>query len=261
MFSAGFSSGDCSRADAFPDFNQVLVHGFDVDGRQDQSAANATGRADGAEQIRPVEAPVAQCGAGGRRVLPRSGSAYFAARPLLRPGTRFRPACHRRARRAPPSLRLRSFFESLLGCWIRLRVLRANGETAELQPPQQLAYAAFVQADAKLGRDAITQIGAAEPDDAVAGQIGALLDPGCQLALLDPAQARGPAASRPVGKPIQTCLIIAVNPVSQRLTIHPAKPRRRLAAEAVEHHRYGQDARRLPGVRRSLGRRARLNKE
>ena len=52
--------GDCSRTDAFPDFNQVLVHGFDVDGRQHQSGANATGRADGAEQIGPGEAPVAR---------------------------------------------------------------------------------------------------------------------------------------------------------------------------------------------------------
>lgn len=52
--------GDCSRTDAFPDFDQMLVHGFDVDGGQHQSGANATGRADGTEQIGPGEAPVAQ---------------------------------------------------------------------------------------------------------------------------------------------------------------------------------------------------------
>jgi len=52
--------GDCSGTNAFSNFNQVLVHGFDVDGRQHQSGANATGRADGTEQIRPVEAPVAR---------------------------------------------------------------------------------------------------------------------------------------------------------------------------------------------------------
>ena len=167
-----------------------------------------------------------------------------AARPLLRPGTRFRPACHQRARRAPPSLSLRSFFEGLLGRWIGLRVLRANGEAAEVQPPKQLAHAALVQGDAKLGRDAVTQIGTAEPHHAVAGEIGALLDPGCKLALFNPAQARWPAASRPVRKPIQTGLIIAVNPVAQRLTVHPTEPRRLLAAEAIEHHRNGQDARR-----------------
>ena len=88
-------------------------------------------------------------------------------------------------------------------------MLRANGETAEVQPPKQLAHATFVQGDAKLGRDAVTQIGTAEPDDTVAGEIGALLDPGCKLALFNPAQARRPAASSPVSKPIQTCLIIA----------------------------------------------------
>jgi len=75
-----------------------------------------------------------------------------------------------------------------------------------------------------------------------------------RAALFDPAQARGPAASCPISKSLQTCLVIAVNPVAQRLAVHPAKPRRLLAAEAIEHHGNGQDARRLPGVRRSLGR-------
>ncbi len=65
--------GDCSRRDASPDFSQMLVHGFDVDGRQDQSAANATGRADRTEQIRPVEAPVAQCARAAPAPGPNSG--------------------------------------------------------------------------------------------------------------------------------------------------------------------------------------------
>jgi hypothetical protein len=51
--------GDCSWTDVFADFSQMLVHGFDVDGRQDQGGAHTTGWADGAEQIRPVKAPVA----------------------------------------------------------------------------------------------------------------------------------------------------------------------------------------------------------
>ncbi len=66
-------------------------------------------------------------------------------------------------------------------------MLRTNGEMAEVQPPKQFAHAAFVQGDAKLGRDAVTQIDAAEPYNAVAGEIGALLDPGRNLALFDPA--------------------------------------------------------------------------
>ncbi len=95
-------------------------------------------------------------------------------------------------------------------------MLRANGKTAEVEPSKQLAHASFVQGDAKLGCNAVTQIDTAEPHNAVAGEIGALLNPGCDLALFDPAQACGPAASRPVSKPIQTCLIVAVNPVAQR---------------------------------------------
>ena len=52
--------GDRSRSDASADFSQMHVHGFDVDGRQHQSGANATGWANGAEQICPGKAPVAQ---------------------------------------------------------------------------------------------------------------------------------------------------------------------------------------------------------
>ena len=107
-------------------------------------------------------------------------------------------------RRVPPLLSLRSFFERFLGFGIGLRVLRPDGETAVVKPPKQLAHAAFMQGDAKLGRNAVTQIGTAEPHNAVAGEIGALLDPGYKLALFDPAQACRPAASRLAGKPIQT---------------------------------------------------------
>jgi hypothetical protein len=83
--------------------------------------------------------------------------------------------------------RAAKFFKSFLGRGIGLRVLWANGETPEVQSPQQLTHAAFVQGDAKLSGYAVTQIGAPEPHDAVASEIGALFDPGCKLALLDPA--------------------------------------------------------------------------
>jgi hypothetical protein len=51
---------DRSGCDTCPNLRQMLVHRCDADDGQDQSAANATGRADRTEQIRPVEAPVAQ---------------------------------------------------------------------------------------------------------------------------------------------------------------------------------------------------------
>jgi hypothetical protein len=80
--------------------------------------------------------------------------------------------------------------------------------------------------------------------------------PGRNLALFDPAQACGPATSRPVCKLLQTALIVAMNPVAQRLAVHAAKPRGFPAAETVEHHGNGQHARRLLGVPCLLGRRA-----
>ena len=208
---------DCFGTHAFPDFNQVLVHGFNVDGRQDQRGAGAAGRADGTEQIRPVEAPVAQRARAGAAPGPDAGQRALLANPCLV----LEPDFNRLASRMPalvlPWLSPRSFFKSFLGCWIGLGVLRANRETAEVESPKQLAHASFVQGDAKLGRDAITQIGAAEPHNAVAGEIGALLDPRGELALFDPTQAGRPTAARPVGKPLKTCLVIAMNPVTQAL--------------------------------------------
>ena len=65
--------GDCSRADALADFSQMLVHGFDVDGWQHQTNANATGRADGAEQIGPGIAPVAPRARAGAEPGPDAG--------------------------------------------------------------------------------------------------------------------------------------------------------------------------------------------
>jgi len=52
--------GECSSSDAFADFNQMLVHGFNVDGRQHQGGANTPARANRAEEIGPGEAPVAR---------------------------------------------------------------------------------------------------------------------------------------------------------------------------------------------------------
>ncbi len=57
-------------------------------------------------------------------------------------------------------------------------MLRTDGKTAKVKSPKQLAHAALMQADAKLGGDAVTQIDAPEPHNAIAGETGALLDPG-----------------------------------------------------------------------------------
>jgi hypothetical protein len=61
----------------------MLVHGFDVDGGQDQSGANATGRADGAEQIGPGEAPVAQRARPGAAPGPDAGQRALLANPCF----------------------------------------------------------------------------------------------------------------------------------------------------------------------------------
>ncbi len=75
--------GDRSRRDACPNFRQMLVHGFDADGRQDQCAANAAGRADRTEQIRPVEAPVPQRARAAAPPGPDSGQRALLANPCF----------------------------------------------------------------------------------------------------------------------------------------------------------------------------------
>ena len=72
-------------------------------------------------------------------------------------------------------------------------MLGTDGEMTEVQPPEQLAHAAFVQFDAKLGRNAVSQIGTPEPHHAIAGEIGALLGPGREFTLFDPASPSRPS--------------------------------------------------------------------
>ena len=113
-----------------------------------------------------------------------------------------------------------------------MRVLGANGETAEVQPPKQLAHAAFVQVTHR------PRCGHANRHGGTAQRRRGQRSAPCStqdadFSLLDPAQARRPAGSEPAPQPIQTCLVVAVNPVAQRLTVHPAKPRRILAAETM----------------------------
>ncbi len=80
--------GDCSGTGAFSNFNQVLVHAFDVDGRQHQSGVNATGRTDGTEQIGPVEALVAQRARAGAAPGPDAGQRALLANPCFVPRLR-----------------------------------------------------------------------------------------------------------------------------------------------------------------------------
>ena len=150
-----------------------------------ESGANATGRAHRAEQICPVEAPVAQRARAG--IAPAPIRVSVPCCPTLASSWN-QISTGLPSARAPSASFAKSakFFEGLLGRWIGLRVLRANGEAAEVQPPKQLAHAALVQGDAKLGRDAVTQIGTAEPHHAVAGGDRRPARPRMQTCLVQP---------------------------------------------------------------------------
>jgi hypothetical protein len=57
------------------DLGQVQVHRLGVDERQHEGGADATGRADGTEQIRPVVTLIARCAGAAAPVCPDVGQA------------------------------------------------------------------------------------------------------------------------------------------------------------------------------------------
>lgn len=195
--SVDHQQGYCSRGGALADFRQVLVHGVNAGGRQDQSGASAPGRAGGAGEISPVEAPVPKRAWTAAAPYPDAGQRALLPNPCFiprfhggRPETGFRPVCRRRVYRALPWLSERRFFKGFLGFKIGLGMLRANRKAAAPKPSQEFAHAASVQGNHEPGCDAVSPVNAPEAHGAVAGQacpaakagIGAFLNPRCGLA-------------------------------------------------------------------------------
>ena len=101
-------------------------------------------------------------------------------------------------------------------------MLGAHGNATEIQPTQQFADAAFMERYTKPGLDPVTQISTAPAHDTVRRQIGTLLDPGVNLGLLRGGQ-HGPGTGMGViGQTGKATLIVAMDPVAQRLPVHRA---------------------------------------
>jgi hypothetical protein len=92
-----------------------------------------------------------------------------------------------------------------------------------------------VQLDAEHLLDALLEISAAPPHHAIFFSIGAVLDESSKFGFLSRSQPAGPARCFAVFKPRQTLYVIAMHPVAQRLTVHPAGFGRSLTVHAFNH--------------------------
>jgi hypothetical protein len=144
------------------------------------------------------------------------------------------------------------FFELRHDPLVLSRMAGARADGAEAELVQDLAHSALVVGDAEALGDEVLQVDSAPAHDPMHRPIRAGLDQTSQLRLLVRGQA-GRVALRPgVLQPIRAVCVEAVNPVAQRLAIHPADPRRLRPAHPVQHRGQRQQAPALVGV---LGRR------
>lgn len=135
---------------------------------------------------------------------------------------------------------------------------RAHREPAVAEPGQHLADRAFVQGDAEPPREFVAQIHPPPAHHAVTIRIGPGLDPGGEFRGLLGRQLRLRTGRLPIVQSAQAFGVVAVNPISQRLTVHPARLRRRLALRPLQHQRDRQHPTRRRTVPFPAGRPAQL---
>jgi len=119
------------------------------------------------------------------------------------------------------------------------------GEVEALEQPE---HAGFAVADAEATLDHIAQV-AGTPGDAagvpsraqpglgwaaVALKLGALEDQRLERGLLAFVQGAGAAGTGPIAQALDTLLVVAVDPVPERLPGHPGEPCRFLTGQAVQ---------------------------
>ena len=126
----------------------------------------------------------------------------------------------------------------LLGSRVGLGVAWAHRQATKAEAAQQLPDTSLVQFDIELSRDLLPKINHTPANHAVGLEDRAPSYPlGQRRFLLLRELARRTAAVRTVGQAGNAFGIVMMHPVAQRLAVHPAIPRRRLAALAFHHKR------------------------
>lgn len=108
---------------------------------------------------------------------------------------------------------------------------------------QDTADTTFIHHDKKAAKNALFQVAEPPSDNAVFSQVGALPDPLGQLRLLFIGEfGRGAACMRSIGQASDALLVIADDPVPQRLAVHAAASCRLSAIASVEHKCHSEQA-------------------
>src|SRR6186997_2618291 len=216
----------------------MLSHGFGVDGRHHDGRPGRARGTDGAEQICPIVAVIPHGGwsRAATAPYPRQGA------PLTHPGFIGEPDLERSVERRRCQRRAdekrEACFECLLCRCIFLRMARAHGKAPKPELTHDLADRALMKADGEFLLDPRSQINTAPADDAVSLQVRTVLDPSDQLGfLLRSETGRGTVAVGSVGQSSNALIIVAMNPITQRLPVHAAALSRVLPRTPFKHKR------------------------
>jgi hypothetical protein len=106
---------------------------------------------------------------------------------------------------------------------------------AEPKLLQDLSHGALVIDDAEALSHETLQVDPAPAHDAMHGPIRTGLDKTGQLRLLLGGQTRRVALRPSVLQPIRSTFVEAVNPITQRLPVHAADPRRLYPVHPLQH--------------------------
>src|SRR3954468_4135406 len=176
-----------------------------------------------------------RAGAGAFRVLPIAARGHSSGRSAPRPGTRSRRVFSLRCRSDGPSACPGSFFERLDRAPVLSRVTRTATDVREAQRLEELADRALVVGDPEALHDDALQIDPTPAYDPVHSPVRAGLDELPDLCALlrreTGRRAFGPAVQQTLG----AVAIEAMDPVAQRLSVHPADPRRLRPVHPVQN--------------------------
>ena len=156
------------------------------------------------------------------------------------PGTRFQAVFPGRPPGSRPLLSRRTLLEKGLRPGIGLRLLRAQREAAitehrQILAHRELALCARATPPRTVPRSAAEGPAAASVRPRPCARIGAGLNPACKIGYLVRAEPARPGRSLAVRKTCQALGIAAMDPVTQRLPVHPAGLRRRRSLDAVHN--------------------------
>lgn len=176
--------GVCVSGDLATDLGQMQRQRFGIGLGQDEGGGCGPRRADGAEDIDPICSADHAGRAVGFRDWPRPASTFPAGRRGLRSGTRPRSACHMPRAVWPPPPDRRSFFESLLGDVVSIRVTRPHRQAHEAELGQLRAHRTLLHDDPEHLLVPALQVLAPPPHHTVPLRIGTLFNQGGQFGLL-----------------------------------------------------------------------------